>query len=223
MEDKSVKSVTELFQTFFQDFNSVCHQYQRNSKDVNVVAVSKLQSQDKIQEAYQWGQRDFGENYVQEAVEKIQSLQLGSARWHLIGPLQSNKINKIVGKFFLIHSVDSLKLAQELSEKSIRAHSKQKILCQINFANEASKSGFNESDFLKIWPELQQLQGIEIHGLMCMPPLDNPEPFFAKAQSLCQELQLPYLSMGTTSDWKLAIKYGSTHIRIGTALFGERT
>lgn len=218
-----MKSVTELFQIFMQDFNSVCQQYNRNPKDICVVAVSKLQSQEKIQEAYHIGHRDFGENYVQEAIEKIQFLQLQTARWHLIGPLQSNKINKLLGKFYLIHSVDSYKIAHELSEKSARANFKQKILCQINFANEATKSGFSESNFLEKWEQLRKLQGIEIQGLMCMPPLDDPEPSFAKAQLLLQELKLPFLSMGTTSDWKLAIKHGSTHIRIGTALFGERT
>ncbi|MFN9068504.1 MAG: YggS family pyridoxal phosphate-dependent enzyme, partial [Bdellovibrionales bacterium] len=164
-----MKSVTELFQIFMQDFNSVCQQYNRNPKDICVVAVSKLQSQEKIQEAYHIGHRDFGENYVQEAIEKIQFLQLQTARWHLIGPLQSNKINKLLGKFYLIHSVDSYKIAHELSEKSARANFKQKILCQINFANEATKSGFSESNFLEKWEQLRKLQGIEIQGLMCMP------------------------------------------------------
>jgi pyridoxal phosphate enzyme (YggS family) len=218
-----MKTVTELFQDFLKDFRSTCAEVKRKPEEICIIAVSKLQAISKIEEAYHIGHRDFGENYVQEANEKIEQLNFSNARWHLIGPLQSNKINKVVGKFHSIHSVDSFKIAQELSQKSAKNNLKQKIFCQINFANEASKSGFSKDEFLKNWSQLKQLEGVEIQGLMCMPPLDDPEPYFKQAQNLSHECQLPFLSMGTTTDWKLAIKHGSTHIRIGTALFGERT
>jgi len=200
----------------------VCKKNNREIKSVKLVAVSKKQPIEKIRSALEAGQFDFGENYVQEALEKISQISNPNVRWHLIGPLQSNKINKIIGKFFLIHSVDSLKLAEELSQKNERASLKQSILLQLNLAGEDSKSGFSKQDFLKNWDHLKNLKGLNIQGLMTMPPLNSPEIYFKELQNLAKEFKLLELSMGTSSDWESAIQNGATYIRIGTAVFGER-
>lgn len=222
MVDQNMITVTERFLNFHRELKQTCDELNRNTKEICVVAVSKLQNISKIHEAYRNGHFDFGENYVQEALEKIRTLQISELRWHLIGPLQSNKINKVLGLFCLIHSVDSLKLAVELNERAQKKNLKQSVLLQFNFAGEQSKSGFSIEDFEGSWSQLKNLDSLQIEGLMTMPPLNNPEPSFQKAQEIANKYNFKKLSMGTTSDWKLALKYGSTHIRIGTALFGER-
>lgn len=200
----------------------VAQKLQRPVEKIKLVAVSKKQPVEKIFQAIQSGQKDFGENYVQEALEKMEIINNPEIRWHLIGPLQKNKVNKIIGKFFLIHSVDTMDLAIEISQKSEKQKIVQPILIQLNLANEATKSGFSKQDLMNKWGELQKLDGIFIQGLMTMPPLENSEIYFEELKSLAQTLRLKELSMGTTSDWRLALKHGATYIRIGTAVFGER-
>ena len=200
----------------------VAQKLQRPMEKIKLVAVSKKQPVEKIFQAIQSGQKDFGENYVQEALEKMEIINNPEIRWHLIGPLQKNKVNKIIGKFFLIHSVDTMDLAIEISQKSEKQKIVQPVLIQLNLANEATKSGFSKQDFMNKWGELQKLDGIFIQGLMTMPPLENSEIYFEELKDLAQTLRLKELSMGTTSDWRLALKHGATYIRIGTAVFGER-
>ena len=209
----------------------------KNCGSAQILAVSKLQSEEKIRELYHEGQRFFGENYVQEALLKIDHLHdLKDLQWHLIGHLQKNKINSILGKFAVIHSVDSLELAQALSQKCDARSITQRILLQINLAGEDSKGGFSKEELEKNWLEISQLPALQIDGLMTMPPLDKDgesvRVYFAQLREMLRDLQtkadlvrhpLHDLSMGTSHDYPVAIQEGATLVRLGTILFGERT
>jgi pyridoxal phosphate enzyme (YggS family) len=201
-----------------------------------ILAVSKLQPIDKIRDLYNQGQRMFGENYVQEALDKQEQLKdLKGIEWHLIGHLQKNKAKYVVGQFALIHSVDSLELAQTLSRQCDSKQVTQHILIQVNLANEESKGGFDKNSLLKCWQELSQLPHLTIEGLMTMPPLtetgEEVRPYFKELRELQQSLAkttssarhpLKTLSMGTSSDFRVAIQEGATLVRLGTILFGAR-
>lgn len=201
-----------------------------------VLAVSKLQPVEKIKALYDQGQRSFGENYVQEALEKIETLKdLSDIQWHLIGSLQKNKAKYVVGKFALIHSVDSLELAQVLSRQCVNKQVQQNILIQVNLAEEESKGGFDRETLLAQWSNLTQLPHIQIQGLMTMPPLTETgvevRPYFRGLRELRDDLKkqtdlsihpLKELSMGTSHDYAVAIEEGATIVRLGTILFGER-
>lgn len=201
-----------------------------------ILAVSKLQSVDKIRGLYSEGHRAFGENYVQEAIEKIELLaDCKEIEWHFIGHLQKNKAKFVVGKFALIHSVDSFELAQALSKQCQTKNIEQSILLQVNLAKEESKSGFEAETLLSQWSSLQALPGLHICGLMTMPPLtetgEEVRPYFRGLRQLLQQIQesadptihpMNELSMGTSHDFKVAIEEGATIVRLGTILFGER-
>lgn len=209
---------------------------QKSILPAKVLAVSKLQPLDKVRELFQQGQRQFGENYVQEALEKIEMLSdLSDIEWHFIGHLQKNKIKYILGKFCLIHSVDSGSLLENINKQCASKNLIQNVLLQINIANEDSKGGFNENDLQKQWVQLTSLKNIRICGFMTMPPLtENPElvrPYFRRLKELQALLKqktdlnihpLNQLSMGTSGDYKVAVEEGATIIRLGTILFGER-
>ncbi len=193
----------------------------------NILAVSKLQPINKIINLYNQGQTHFGENYIQEALAKIESLKDLNIKWHLIGPIQSNKIRYLNSSFEYLHSVDSLRTAKLINDHCIKKNYIQKIFIQINIANEDSKSGFTKENFILNWSELVSMKNINIIGLMCMPPLKNNENqlqiYFSEMKLLAAKYNLNELSMGTSADFKIALQEGSTWIRIGTALFGERT
>lgn len=201
-------------------------------KDVLVLAVSKLQPPEKIRELYKRrGHLDFGENYVQEALSKQIELADLPLKWHLIGSLQTNKIKSIVGKFELIHSVDSLKLTEKISQQAHLKNVEQKILLQINIAQEKSKGGFDINDYERDLETILKLPAIRVEGLMTMPPLsDNPEDaraYFRALRQLSEKLQnwrptARALSMGTSGDYKIALEEGATILRLGSVLFGER-
>lgn len=196
-----------------------------------VIAVSKLQPIEKIRQLYNEGQRHFGENYVQEALEKLQQLNDLDIIWHFIGSLQKNKVKFVVGNFVYIHSVDSEALAEVIDRKAREKELTQKIFIQVNLGGEDSKSGFSAEQLTQSLPQLKKLTHVQICGLMTMPPLANtPEesrPFFRQLRELQQEVQrqIPscqYLSMGTSSDYITAAEEGAHYIRLGTVLFGER-
>ena len=196
-----------------------------------ILAVSKLQSSEKIRALHQAGQIHFGENYVQEAKEKQQELRDLNLHWHLIGHLQKNKAKDILGAFDLIHSVDSLELAQTLNQRLLQQNKKQNVLLQINLAGELTKGGFSEKDLESQWAQLKTLVSLEIRGLMTMPPLNaNPElsrPYFRRLrewrdQLAKQDPRVKELSMGTSGDFLVAAEEGATWVRLGTVLFGER-
>lgn len=196
-----------------------------------IIAVTKYFGADKLIEAYNDGLRDFAENRVQDALEKFGSLPEAvkqSSRFHLIGHLQSNKVKKAVGHFDLIHSIDSLKLACAVSEEALHKGIVQKILLQVNNANEEAKSGFAVSDLKTAFSEIIALKGVKVEGLMNIAPIaqeDELRLLFKGMQDLREELQkefsysLKELSMGMSSDYKIALEYGSTMIRIGRKLF----
>ena len=193
--------------------------------NTNLICVSKTRTIEEIMEAYNTGMRDFGENHVQELVEKRNKLPK-DIRWHMIGHLQTNKVKDLLkDEVFLIHSVDSLKLAKEISKRSTK---EQDILLEINIALEESKYGFNPDKdlLLETLNEIKKLPNINCLGLMCVAPnTSNPEEntkYFELLKKLATHLDLKILSMGMTNDYIYACKCGSTYIRVGTGIFGER-
>ncbi len=192
---------------------------------VELICVSKTRSLEEIMEAYNEGIRDFGENTVQELVWKRENLPK-DIRWHMIGHLQSNKVKELLREdVFLIHSVDSIKLAIEINK---RARSRQDILLEVNIAEEESKYGFlPDLDLLEnVLQELKHLNNIHVIGLMCVAPnTKNPKDnilYFQKLKDLATQLHLSILSMGMTNDYLYACKSGASYIRVGTGIFGER-
>ena len=207
----------------------------RDPETVRLVAVSKTVPVRKVQEAIQAGVTILGENYVQEARDKINALMSFQVSWHFIGHLQSNKARYAVRLFDLIHSVDSLKLARELNKQAQKNAKIQQILIQVNISQEETKSGISVDDAVNLVSEISQLENLSIRGLMTMPPYFNqPEkvqPFFASLRKLRDQIEskaipnvsMDQLSMGMTGDFEVAIKEGATMVRVGTAIFGERT
>lgn len=200
----------------------------------NIIAVTKYFDETKIIEAYEVGLRDFGEARVIEAIEKIQKLPKevrANSRFHLIGHLQTNKARKAVGNFDYIHSVDSLKLAETISEEALNQKIRQKVLLQINNANEEQKFGFSEEEILRDFEKIKSLKGIEIVGLMNMAPLGldkhSLRGLFKGIVELRGKLEKDYnctlkeLSMGMSGDYKEATVAGATMIRIGRRLFSK--
>lgn len=200
----------------------------------NIIAVTKYFDESKIIEAYEAGLRDFGESKVLEALEKIQKLPQeikDNSRFHFIGHLQSNKVRKAVGGFDYIDSVDSLKLAELISNEALIKGIKQKVLLQINNADEIQKFGFSKEEILKEFPSIQNLKGIEIKGLMNMAPLGLEKheliSLFKDIIKLRDELEkrfdceLKEISMGMSGDYKEAVIVGATTIRLGRKLFSK--
>ena len=196
-------------------------------KDYNakLICVSKTRTNYEIMEAYNVGVRDFGENHVQELIEKRKSLPK-DINWHMIGHLQTNKVKDLLkDKVFLIHSVDSIKLASEIDKRTI---TKQDILLEVNIAKEESKYGFiPEYNAIKdALDKINEMNNINCIGLMCVAPnTNNPEEnikYFNKLKELANRLDLNVLSMGMTNDYLYAVKCGSTYIRVGTGIFGPR-
>lgn len=193
--------------------------------DTKLICVSKTRTNEEILEAYNAGERDFGENHVQELIKKREELPK-DINWHMIGHLQTNKVKDLLkDKVFLIHSVDSIKLAKEINK---RCSSKQDILLEVNIANEESKYGFSPDEELlkETLNELKELENINCIGLMCVAPnTTNPEEntkYFNRLKELNSKLNLKVLSMGMSNDYIYACECGSTYIRVGTKIFGER-
>ncbi len=201
---------------------------------VKLLAVSKTKPASLVREAWHTGQRDFGENYVQEGVEKIQALQdLEGLCWHFIGPLQSNKTRSVAEHFDWMHSVDRLKIAQRLSEQRPEHLTPLNICIQVNISDEETKSGVSPEDVLPLAAEIVALPNLKLRGLMAIPvPTDDPaeqHAVFRAMSALLTTLQerwpeqdLDTLSMGMSDDLEAAIAEGATMVRIGTALFGAR-
>ena len=204
----------------------------RDADDVALVAVSKKQPSQAVATAFEAGQVDFGENYVQEAEAKREELRALDIRWHFIGGLQSNKARFVAGNYALIHSVDSIKLARELDKRAAQANAVQDILIQVNVACEDSKCGVLEEGLPELAEACEALENVRLTGLMTMPPFfDDPErarPFFSRLRKLGEELgerlgtELRHLSMGMSGDYVAAIEEGATLVRIGTDIFGPR-
>lgn len=175
---------------------------------------------------YSEGQCDFAENYIQEALDKITQLKELQINWHLIGPIQKNKVKFLKRNFAYIHSIDSVETAEKISTQATEINYIQNCFIQINLAGESSKSGFSREQFELCWPRLADLKGLKIVGLMTMPPLENePEKnraFFRELKYIGNKFNLHEFSMGTSHDYQIALEEGATWIRLGTMLFGER-
>jgi len=199
--------------------------------NVQLIAVSKKQSIEKIREVLQSGHTVFGENYVQELVEKATTLQEEKIEWHMLGHLQKNKINKVLPYISFLHSLDSVELAQQLEK---RLTSTLPCYLEINIDNEASKSGVSPKDVEKIVKSISTLQKVKLVGLMTIPPEveenEASRPYFRQLRLLRDQINesnllaepLTELSMGMSHDYPIAIEEGATIVRIGTAIFGER-
>ena len=204
----------------------------RDPESITLIAVSKLHSAAEVEAAAACGIKDFGENKVQELLQK-QPLVTAPANWHLIGHLQTNKVRQIVGKTVLIHSVDSLHLAEEIDKRSAAAGTVSDILVQVNAAHEESKFGVSPNEAKKLVHTIcENLKNLRVRGLMQIAPFaEDPEDirvYFTQTASLFEKLKseglgsFDTLSMGMSHDFETAIEEGATHVRIGTAIFGER-
>ena len=226
-----MKDRLQRVQARIQQAAKVCG---RSEAGIRLVAVSKTMPVEIVREAIETGMTDFGENYIQEAREKISTLGTYPVTWHYIGHLQSNKAKYAVRMFDLIHSVDSLKLAKALDTYAKKIDKVQDILVQVNVAKEDTKSGVYAEDALQLVREIAHLDNLAVKGLMTMPPYFNaPEkvrPFFAALRHLRDQIKnenipkisMEELSMGMTGDFEAAIEEGATMVRVGTAIFGER-
>jgi PLP dependent protein len=208
--------------------------YDRSVDSVTLIAVSKKKSAQTVMEAIDAGARHFGENYIQEAVKKIETVANDSVTWHFIGHLQSNKAKLAVKYFEYIHTVDKLKLAKEINKQAKKIDKTQKILLQVNIGDELTKSGARIENAIDLVKQIHKFENISIQGLMCMPPYyDDPEKARIYFRQLIQikekimdqnfdNISMEHLSMGMSNDFKVAIEEGSTIIRVGTSIFGSR-
>jgi len=202
-----------------------CQRADRSPDEITVVAVTKAVEPSAIADAFKLGIRHFGENRVQEAEEKIRQLSGLKPRptWHMVGHLQSNKVKIAVEIFDIIHSVDSIRLAEAISR---RTQQTLPILLQVNVSGETTKSGFSLAEVEPALEAISRLPKIEIKGLMTMAPMvtdaEQVRPVFRQLCSLRDSLRLEHLSMGMTDDFEVAIEEGATLVRIGRAIFGER-
>ena len=194
------------------------------SKVPKIIAVSKTFGMDRISPLIEHGHLDFGENKVQEAIEKWSNIKItnNNIRLHLIGGLQTNKVKLAVKLFDYIHSVDSEKLAKKISDEQKKQNKKIKVFIQVNIGNEEQKSGVNKSSVTELYSFCKALD-LNVIGLMCIPPLKkSSDIFFQEMSVLSEDLKLNELSMGMSSDYLDAIKNSATYIRIGSNIFGER-
>ena len=196
--------------------------------NVNILAVSKGFKSHEIKTIQEIGQNDFGESKFQEAFDKQLILKdLKKIKWHFIGKLQSNKIRKIVQNFKYIHSVDSFEKLQKISNISCEERKNPLIMLQVKFSDDPTKGGFNPDHLILKWREIQELKNIKLSGLMTINPkgLSSKEniELFKKCRSLADSLKLPDCSMGMSGDWEEAIEAGSTWLRLGSLIFGNRS
>lgn len=230
-------SVAENIARVQKKIRTAAARARRDPDEITLMAVSKTFPADRIREAYHAGIRHFGENRVQEFAGKVDSLgDLGDARWHMIGHLQTNKAGKAAELFSAIDSVDSLKLAEKLNDSAHKAGKKLAVLIEVNVGGEAAKSGAppDSSELDRLLSAARQFGHLEIRGLMTVPPFtEDPQqarPFFRKLRELgdqiaarkLPEVGMDVLSMGMSHDFEVAIEEGSTCVRVGTAIFGDR-
>lgn len=216
-----------------QKIRDACETAGRDEREVTLIAVSKTKPLPMLWEAYEAGARDFGENKVQELLEKMPQMP-EDIRWHMIGHLQRNKVKYIVGKVFLIHSVDSLRLAEEISREAVKQDTSVNILLEVNVAEEESKFGTTIEETADLVRVVSKLPGIRVCGLMTIAPyVENAEEnrqYFRKLKQLSVDIEqknidnvnMNVLSMGMTGDYSVAVEEGAAYVRVGTGIFGER-
>ena len=225
--------ISEQLQTVRNEIAQACKRSGRNPEDVTLIAVSKTKPVSMIEEAIQAGQTVFGENKVQELCSKYEVLPK-NLTWHLIGHLQRNKVKYIADKAALIHSVDSLRLAQTIDQEGKKHNRVIPVLVEVNVAEEDTKFGVSVSETLPLIEEISKLSHVRVQGLMTIAPyVDDPEenrPVFRRLKQLSVDISsknmnnvyMDILSMGMTNDYQVAVEEGATMVRVGTGIFGER-
>lgn len=216
-----------------ENIKKACEKAGRDSSEVTLIAVSKTKPVFMLSEAYEAGVREFGENKVQELTEKLEELPR-DIHWHMIGHLQRNKVKYLIGKTALIHSVDSMRLAEEISQQAVKHQVTVDILVEVNIAKEETKFGITCEDTITLVSNIAALPRIRIRGLMTIAPfVSNPEEnriYFRQMKELSVDIMkknidnvdMGVLSMGMTGDYTVAIEEGATMVRVGTGIFGER-
>lgn len=226
-------SIVENLEKINNDIALTCKECGRSPGEVTLIAVSKTKPMEDITEAFDAGQKSFGENYVQEIRDKF-DLMPDNAVIHMIGHLQRNKVKYITDKVVMIHSVDSIRLAEQINKECLKKNIVMPILLEINMAGEESKWGFDPKEAVEAAKAISKLPMVRIKGLMTSAPfVDDPEenrPVFKKMKQLSVDINrenidnvtMNVLSMGMSGDYKVAISEGATMIRVGTAIFGKR-
>lgn len=225
--------ILENINTVKENIKAACEKCGRNPEEVTLIAVSKTKPVSLLEEAYETGCRDFGENKVQELCEKYEVMEK-DIKWHAIGHLQTNKVKYLIGKTTLIHSVDSYKLACEIEKQAAKHDCIMDILIEVNIANEESKFGLAKEEVLDLVKQISLLPHVRIKGLMTVAPyVEVPEEnrlYFRNIKQLSVDIDnqnidnvyMNVLSMGMTGDYMVAIEEGATLVRVGTGIFGER-
>ena len=216
-----------------KNINESCSKINRDPNEVTLIAVSKTKPVEMLKEAYDAGARVFGENKVQEIVDKYDQMP-SDVKWHMIGHLQRNKVKYIVGQVALIHSVDSYRLAEEINIQAKKKNIIVPILVEVNIAHEESKFGISEEDAIQLVEEISEQENVSIKVLMTIAPyVENAEDnrlYFRKIKDLSVDIaaknidnvSMEILSMGMTGDYEVAIEEGATMVRVGTGIFGAR-
>ncbi|MDL2302556.1 YggS family pyridoxal phosphate-dependent enzyme [Lachnospiraceae bacterium OttesenSCG-928-D06] len=225
--------IQENIKEILEGIEQSCTQKGRDAKDVTLIAVSKYKPIEMIQEAYENHIRDFGENRVQELLEK-EKLLPKDIRWHMIGHLQRNKVRSIIDKVYMIHGVDSLRLAEEISKEAVKQNLIVNILVEVNVAKEESKDGIFVEEAISFVENVAKLPGLCIKGLMTIAPYvkeaEENRQIFIKLRELAVDISnknidnvtMNVLSMGMTGDYLVAVEEGATYVRVGTGIFGDR-
>ncbi|MCM1112250.1 MAG: YggS family pyridoxal phosphate-dependent enzyme [Muribaculum sp.] len=220
------------------NIQEACARSGRSASEVSLIAVSKTKPIEFLREAYDAGVRDFGENKVQELLDKIPQMP-SDVRWHMIGHLQRNKVKYIIDKAYMIHGVDSLRLAEEISREAVKRSLTANILIEVNIAREESKFGVLPEDAQALFAEIEKLPGLRVRGLMTIAPFvedgGQNRGYFQKLRQLSVDIMCknadnskregdknPILSMGMTGDYITAVEEGATYVRVGTGIFGGR-
>ena len=221
--------IQQRLQEILKNIDAACSECGRDVSEITLIGVTKMKPIEMIRDAFEAGLTDFGENYVEDFSDKQSIYHPEGLKYHFIGRLPTKKVRKIVGKAQLIHSVNSIKLAKKIDFVSSEENVKQDILLQVNQGGELSKSGVEPDSLKQILTEILSLDNVRIQGLMSIPPFHEPaRPYFTELRNLRNALQndlgieLPLLSMGMSGDFIEAIPEGSTHIRVGTSIFGQR-
>ena len=226
-------SIKENLEQVKKNIKAACERSGRDTSSVTLISVSKTKPVSKIKEAIEAGAHIFGENKAQEMRDKSEVLP-DNLEWHFIGHLQTNKVKYVVGRAKLIHSVDSLHLAEEINKESIKKNVISDILIEVNVAQEDTKFGVSVENTLSLVEDISKLSNIHVKGLMTIAPYtSNPEEnrkFFRKLSELAVDIRqknidnidMGVLSMGMTGDYEVAIEEGATYVRVGTGIFGER-
>jgi len=232
--DAALGTIADRVRTVLDEMQRAAARAGRPPESVRLIAASKTVSVERLRQAVDAGIRHLGENRLQEALPKIDTLGREGVVWHFIGSLQRRKVKSVIGRFETIHSVDSLALAEEIDRQAKAAGLRQRVLLEVNLAGEASKGGFESTTLGAALESLNGLEHLDIRGLMAIPPptptAEDARPYFRQLRTLAQiltarghrNINMQELSMGMSHDYPVAIEEGATYVRVGTAIFGAR-